>query len=185
METTYDYLVLVGLYTAVAAVVDFRMQRIPNFVTVPAAVLGLLYHCLAPNGMGPLMSLAGFAVGFGLLLLPWILGGGGMGDVKLLAALGAWLGPLWILIAFGLAAVTAGMIALCVVSGAALTHGVTHARRKYLVAGNHGGTQSTSSPSTDNGQRRPRRRTLPFAVPVALATWVLLGWMMLKQSLGI
>ena len=31
-------------------------------------------------------------MGFGLLFVPWLLGGGGMGDVKLLAALGAWLG---------------------------------------------------------------------------------------------
>jgi prepilin peptidase CpaA len=180
METSYDFVALVGLYTAVAAAVDFRMQRIPNYVTVPAAVLGLLYHSFAPHGMGPLMALAGLAVGFGLLLLPWILGGGGMGDVKLLAALGAWLGPLMILIAFGLAAVTAGVIALCVVTGAALTHGVSNAKHKYLVAGSHGGTHTSG-----DGQRRPRRRTLPFAVPVALATWVLLGWLLLKQSLGI
>jgi prepilin peptidase CpaA len=83
------------------------LRRIPNWLTVPAAAMALLYHTLAPHGIGPLLALAGFAVGFSLLLLPWLLGGGGMGDVKMLAALGAWLGPLGILIAFGLGAVVA------------------------------------------------------------------------------
>lgn len=180
MHMTYDLAILVTLFTAVAAVVDMRFQRIPNCVTVPAAVLGFLYHLLVPHGMGPLASLAGLAVGFALLLLPWLLGGGGMGDVKLLAALGAWLGPLMILLAFGVAALTAGAMALGVVTWAALAHGVTDAKRKYLVAGNQGGTQTGSG----GERRRPRRRTLPFAVPVALATWLLMAWLLTKHNLG-
>ena len=59
------------------------------------------YHTFAPQGIGPLWALAGFAVGFSLLIVPWLLGGGGMGDVKMLAALGTWLGPLLVLVAFG------------------------------------------------------------------------------------
>lgn len=177
---SYDLAILVSLYTAIAAAVDVRLKRIPNFITVPAAVLGLLYHSFAPHGDGPLAALAGFAVGFALLLLPWLLGGGGMGDVKLLAALGAWLGPLLVLATFGMSAVMAGLIALAVITGSALTQGVTSTKRKYLVAGNHGGTSETSG-----GGRRPRRRTLPFAVPVALATWLVVGWLLWKESIGL
>lgn len=173
----YELAALVGLYTAIAAVVDVRFKRIPNFVTVPAAVLGLLYHSFAPNGMGVLMAVSGFAVGFALLLLPWLLGGGGMGDVKLLAALGAMLGPWMILGAFAISAVMAGLIALAVVTGSALNSGVTTTKRRYLVAGGHGGSGETT------GNRRPRRRTLPFAVPVALGSWMVIGWFVLKQSL--
>ena len=177
---SYDQAALVALFTAIAAFVDIRYKRIPNFVTVPAAVLGLLYHCFAPNGMGPLMAVAGFAVGFALLLLPWLLGGGGMGDVKLLAALGTWLGPMLILGTFAASAMMAGLIALAVITGSAFTHGVITTKQKYLVAGNHGVTSEASG-----GHRRPQRRTLPFAVPVALATWVVLGWLLMKQSMGL
>src|SRR6476660_6881099 len=101
------FVLAVAGYTLAAAVTDIRQRRIPNYLTVPAALAGLLFHSFAPTGWGILTSLGGFAVGFGLLLLPWILGGGGMGDVKLLAALGTWLGPLMILPAFGLGAVCA------------------------------------------------------------------------------
>ena len=72
-----EYLLCVGLFTLAAAITDFRCKRVPNYLTVPAALAGLAYHTLAPGGQGVLFALAGFAIGFGLLLLPWILGGGG------------------------------------------------------------------------------------------------------------
>src|SRR5437764_10721173 len=101
MYVNYDFAALVAAFAALCAVVDYRSQRIPNWLTVPAAVLGLAYSTLAPHGIGLGWSLAGFFVGFSLLILPWLLGGGGMGDVKMLAALGAWLGPLGVLCTFG------------------------------------------------------------------------------------
>src|SRR5215510_10836941 len=105
MHVGYDFAALVAIFMALCALIDYRTKRIPNWLTMPAAILGLVYSGLAPGGMGILWSLAGLAVGLSLLLLPWLLGGGGMGDVKMLAALGAWLGPLGILIAFGLGSV--------------------------------------------------------------------------------
>ena len=96
---------------------DYRTKKIPNWLTVPAAVLGLAYHLArAAAASGRCGPWPGSAIGFGLLLLPWLLGGGGMGDVKMLAALGTWLGPLGILVAFGLGAMLAavGMIGVLI-----------------------------------------------------------------------
>ena len=78
MGLTYVFMGMVVLYTALAAIIDFRFRRIPNYLTVPAAVLGLLFHalCELPLGITIVDSLAGFAIGFCLLLLPWLLGGG-------------------------------------------------------------------------------------------------------------
>jgi len=115
-------------------------------VTVPAAVLGLAYHTFVPHGMGPLMSLAGFAVGFGLLLLPWLLGGGGMGDVKLLAALGAWLGPMMMLVAFALSAVFAAFMCLGIIAYHTMCEGVISTKRRYLTVGNTGSTSGSAWP---------------------------------------
>lgn len=156
----------VGIYTALAAVTDARMHRVPNYLTVPAALLGLAYHTLAPNGLGPLAALAGFGVGFALLLLPWLMGGGGMGDVKLLAALGTWLGPWWILIAFAVSMGVGTTLALAVVLHDTLNRGVAKTSRRFLFSRRYGPAP----------KKRPAR-ALPFAIPVAVSTWGVLAWL--------
>ena len=44
------FVVAVALYVAIAAGSDFHMHRIPNYITVPTAILGLAYNDLAPTG---------------------------------------------------------------------------------------------------------------------------------------
>ena len=86
--TAIATLILVSL----AAVWDFRQHRIPNWLTLSAIPLGIVWHT-ATNGLAGLQfSLIGFAVGFCLLLVLFATGGGGGGDVKLMGAIGAWLG---------------------------------------------------------------------------------------------
>jgi prepilin peptidase CpaA len=177
MHVGYDLAAIVAVFTAVAAILDYRTKKIPNWLTVSAAVLGLAYGTFAPHGMGTLGALAGFAVGFSLLLLPWLLGGGGMGDVKLLAALGVWLGPLGILVTFGVAAIFAAFGAITVMASSAVTDGFSATKRRYASSASGGGVSAT-------GDATPRkvRRVLPFAVPVALSTWLVLAWLLLKSQ---
>ncbi len=167
------FVIAVASYTLVAAAVDLRMHRIPNYVTVPAAGLGLVYHCLAPTGMGPLMSLAGFGLGFALLLLPALCGGGGMGDVKLLAALGAWLGPVLLLVAFAAAVLIAAILAIGIVILSVTERGMMRTGRKYFAA---------KQPMDKSGKKRAAR-VLPFAAPIALSTWVILAWIVMSGSI--
>lgn len=166
------FVAAVVIYTALAAVTDARMHRIPNVLTVPTALLGLAYHTLAPTGWGPLTALAGFGVGFALLLLPWLLGGGGMGDVKLLAALGAWLGPWWVLIAFAVSGGVASLLALVIIARKATTRGMRKAGMNDRSGRAHSGSAA---------KRRPG--VLPFAVPVAVSTWAVLAWMVTRGGL--
>lgn len=175
MHVGYDFAALVGIFMALCAAIDYRTKRIPNWLTVPAAIAGLLYSSFMPQGIGMLWSLAGFAVGLSLLLLPWILGGGGMGDVKMLAALGAWLGPLGILIAFGLGSVLAAFGMVGVLALSMFSEGFSVTRKRYVtVAASGGGSASTPASG------RKIRRVLPFAVPMAISTWLVLGWMLLR-----
>jgi prepilin peptidase CpaA len=60
-------------------------------LTYPAIVFGIIYN-LAFNPKPWYFSVAGLCAGFLILLIPYILGGIGAGDVKLLMALGAFLG---------------------------------------------------------------------------------------------
>lgn len=176
MQISYDFAILVATFMLLCAVLDFRTRKIPNWLTVSAAVLGLAYHTLAPSGIGPLWALAGFAVGFSLLIVPWLLGGGGMGDVKMLAALGTWLGPLVILVAFGGGALLASVGAISVLAFSTVESGVSATQRRYLAARAGGGSDAGPAPPA-----RQARRVLPFAVPVAISTWLVLVWMIARS----
>ena len=168
--TSIAFISVVSCYAAVAAVVDVRLHRIPNHLTVPAAVFGLLFHALFFEGWGIVLSFAGLLVGFGLLFLPWLLGGSGMGDVKLLAALGAWLGPTHLMYVFVVSVFLAAVLALGVMVKVAATKGVSSVQRNYLAKGR------------SSQQRSRPQRVLPFAVPVALATWIVLAWLTMSQG---
>jgi prepilin peptidase CpaA len=171
---TYDFAALVAVFVLLCAIVDYRTQKIPNWLTVSGAAIGLAYNCFAPQGIGPLWALAGFAVGFSLLILPWLLGGGGMGDVKMLAALGTWLGPVMILVAFGLGAILASLGAIAVLMISTVSVGVSATQRRYVAA-----RAGATVPAAGDAPRKTRR-VLPFAVPIAMATWLVLAWQLIR-----
>jgi prepilin peptidase CpaA len=71
---------------------DVKSRRIPNFVTVSAAAIGLALWVVQSGWQGLGESLAGLGTGFGIFLVPFMMGGLGAGDVKLAAAVGAVMG---------------------------------------------------------------------------------------------
>ena len=77
----------------IAAVWDLRTRRIPNFLTFGAALAAIAAHGYSGGVFGAGWSLTGWLVGVAFFFPIFALGGMGAGDVKLLAALGAWLGP--------------------------------------------------------------------------------------------
>ena len=90
----------------VAAACDLRMRRIPNLLTFGAAATGLMYHLSSGGPWAFGGSAAGWMVGALVFVVPFALRGLGGGDVKLLAALGAWIGPgdvLWLALYTGVA----------------------------------------------------------------------------------
>jgi prepilin peptidase CpaA len=73
---------------------DARTRRIPNYLTLLAALSGLGFQFGAHGWPGLGQGLLGLCVGFVLMIGFYLKGGMGAGDIKALAALGAWLGPL-------------------------------------------------------------------------------------------
>jgi prepilin peptidase CpaA len=97
---------------AVAGAIDLRRHRIPNWLTVGAACAALAYHAGRGGGEGVTVAALGWLLGAAVFFLPFALGGLGAGDVKLVGALGAWLGPgdaLWLALFSGVAG---GVLAL-------------------------------------------------------------------------
>lgn len=81
------------LFTGWAGWLDWRSRRIPNWLTVPALLVGLATNTLLFGWSGTKSGLEGAGLGLGLLL-PFVLARGlGAGDWKLMGALGALLGP--------------------------------------------------------------------------------------------
>lgn len=76
-----------------ACVTDVRSRRIPNVLTLGGAAAALVFHAVTAEGAGIGTAAMGWLVGTAVFLPFFLLGGMGAGDVKLMAALGAWLGP--------------------------------------------------------------------------------------------
>ena len=159
-------------FTLTAAVTDQRSRKVPNWLTVPALGIALLVHTAA-NGLAGLgFSLLGFATGFGLLFVLWMIGGGGGGDVKLMGALGAWLGPQLTVVVF----VASGAGVLLLTMGAMML-GLMGRGMHYIRFRMRAGSLSHATGQADEEswrQQRQRYRILPYAVPVALSTWLVL-----------
>jgi len=85
--------ILAAAFALTAGITDFRYRKIPNWLTYPAIPIALLLHWIIAGGHPALLSLAGAAVGLGVLLPFVLLGGLGGGDWKLMGALGAFLEP--------------------------------------------------------------------------------------------
>ncbi len=110
------FLTLVAVLLA-AVVTDIRSCRIPNFLTIPAMATGLLLHALRDGQTGLVTSLEGLGIGLGLFLIPYLRGGMGAGDVKLMAAVGSFLGPQGVLFAGLITMLLGGVYAVAVMVG--------------------------------------------------------------------
>ena len=82
-----DYF-LVGLLV-LAVYNDITRKKIPNKITMPAILIGIIWSTLNSGLNGFLFSIFGFLFGLTVFLIPYIAGGIGAGDVKLLATIGA------------------------------------------------------------------------------------------------
>ena len=97
---------------AVATFTDLRSRRIPNWLVIPFLVAGIVVSAWMQGWHGIGQSLSGFAMGAAIFGLLFCMGGMGMGDVKLCAAVGAWVGPWQLMIALVMTGLAGGVIAL-------------------------------------------------------------------------
>jgi prepilin peptidase CpaA len=153
-----------------AAAVDLRTRRIPNWIPF-ALILGGIGRSFMPGStLSPGEAAGGLGAGFGLMLLLFAINAVGGADVKLLAAVGAWVGPVVVLKVFAVEAIL-GMV---IVVAQAMRRGrvAALARNSAVLAMNLArgefGSEEDLAPTDE--------RALPFAVPLLLATAGVVVW---------
>lgn len=93
---------------------DLTQKKIPNFITFPGMVLGLISYIYLDGLAGFLFSLQGLGLGIALFFIPFAMGGMGAGDVKLMGAIGALTGTYFVLWAGIYTALWGGVIAVII-----------------------------------------------------------------------
>jgi prepilin peptidase CpaA len=91
---------------------DTHLSQIPNAATFTLILVALTYQVSSLGAPGLQTFFLGFATGFALLIVPYLMGGMGAGDVKALAALGALLGPGTIFQVFLYTGLVGGLMAI-------------------------------------------------------------------------
>ena len=155
---------------AIAAIVDLRSRRIPNRLVLPLLAAAPAVAVASGGWSGVKESLAGAGLAIAAALPLVLLKGMGMGDLKLLAAVGAWIGPSQTVIALVATGLAGGLIALAWALAqrnrrAAFARSVDGIRA-LAVGFRH--VEGWRSPAIT--LKQPRTGTLPYAPAIALGT---------------
>jgi prepilin peptidase CpaA len=156
--------VLTVAFAAVAGWTDWRWRRIPNWLTVPAAAVGLTLNVVLGGWQGAKLSLLGLALGFGLMLPFVAVKALGAGDLKLVAALGAFLGWQRLLAVLFAAVLIAGAMAVVLIVWKKRVRETARNIFHLLLA-----LATLRPPQTEVTLDNPRALKVPFGVAVALA----------------
>ncbi len=166
---------LVSAVLIEAAVIDGRRLRVPIWLTFHFVLGGLAFAAWSGGREMFLWSLAGTGVGLVSLLPLYAIGGMGAGDVKLMAGVGAWLGPWLTLWAFVSSALVGGLLgaAMIVASGNVIRHWVMFQTIGHEILS----IRNPAVLAERAGERKKNMMLLPYGIPIAIGSIACFGWM--------
>lgn len=158
--------------TVYASIIDYRERRVPNRLNAALALTGIFARFGYEGWSGVQTALTGMLVGFGVLIIPWMMHAMGAGDVKLMAAIGAWFGPSLAFKGFVLGALIGGvMAAIMIVASGKLGHAysnfgiiVSKFTRFRTAFSEFGSVKSFGSTTT----------LLPYGIPLTIGSLLIL-----------
>ena len=166
---------LVSALLVEAAIIDGIKLKVPNWLTFHLAAGGLAFATWAGGGHGLAWSLGGLALGLALLMPLHMIGGMGAGDVKLLAGVGAWMGPSIVLGSFVVTAVVGGVMAVAMVvrSGEIVKHcAMFQTIGQEILA-----VRSPDRLARIAADRKPTMMLLPYGIPIAVGSIGYFAWL--------
>ncbi|HZN65293.1 MAG TPA: A24 family peptidase [Tepidisphaeraceae bacterium] len=178
--TTYGLLMCAPLFAllAWAAVTDWHTRRIPNWLTFTLVLTGFARAAFPGGDVGFRGALVGLLVAFCFTFVFYAFGVLGGGDVKLMAGVGAWLGPVGALQVFAAQAAIGMVMAIAQAHAQGRLRSVL--RNTVVIAGTWAGrgtgaalevaSESAAQPGTPAA-----KRLLPYSLPVLLATAAVLA----------
>src|SRR5439155_236996 len=141
-------------------------RRIPNWLVVPFLIAGILFSFFTRGWGGVAYSLEGVLVGALLLGIFRLLGGMGMGDVKLCASVGAWIGPHQLLFALAFMGLAGGVMAFAwAICGGFWREMLSGTGDLIFGFGKRGFRKHETLVLTN-----PRTRRMPYAPAIAIGT---------------
>lgn len=172
---------VVTLFVIVAAYIDGKELRVPNKLTYPMIIAGWIYSAIAYGlagdgwyvGLG--WSLAGTAVGLATLLPAYSIGGMGAGDVKMMAAIGAWVYCSTTFYAFCVSAVVGAILAILMILWA--KQGKKHMNQFVFILNEIMTVRNPETLATIAADRKSTMRLLPYGIPIAIGTVLYFAWM--------
>ncbi len=162
-------IVLIAVVT-VAAYLDLRTGKVPNAVTVPVITVGIVLMTVSQGLHGLLLSIGGIGLALAVWVVTALLGGSlGGGDIKLLAAVGALTGPVFLVRVFVAAVFVGGLWALAT----AIRHGMLLASLRHIWAGIccAAAARVPSQLTNESGGLR-----IPYAPAIAIGTMTAWLW---------
>ncbi len=153
---------------AVATVTDLRNRRIPNWLVLPFLLGGVVGSAWLHGWHGVGQSFAG--MGLGLLIYGFLfwMGGMGAGDVKLCAAIGAWIGPDQLFVALVITGMAGGIMVLCWAAFGGFLKDLFTGTGNLLFGAKERGQLRDPELVVTN----PLKRKLPYAPAIAIGTLI-------------
>lgn len=172
---------VVGIASVAAAVTDISKFKVYNALTYPLLLSGLVYQVTYYGMSGLTDGLIAVVLAFGLMLYPYLWGAFGAGDVKFVAAVGAWLGYQLMLPVFLVGCIATGVYALvllCLHRGFqdAWTN-IQIAITRIMILGRQIGADEPERVQTVAQQSERRKRLIPFSAMITLGIFVTFIWM--------
>jgi prepilin peptidase CpaA len=152
----------------VATWTDLRSRRIPNWLVLPFMAAGIGVQVWQHGWHGVAQSLEGLALGGVLFGVLFAMGGMGMGDVKLVAAIGAWIGPAQLMLALVLTGLAGGVIALVWALAGGFLGELFSGSSDLLLGWKKRGTLAHPELQLAN----PLTRKMPYAPAIAIGTLI-------------
>lgn len=156
-----------------ASWIDHAQRRVPNWLNLSLMLIGFAVQGIYFGTSGLTTGALGLLVGFSTLIVPWMMHGMGAGDVKLMAAIGVWLGPLLTFYSFAAGAMIGGAAAVVMILSTGRFHMACanlsviwcKCTNRQTMFSDFGSAKSFGTTS----------QLLPYGVPLTAGTLIILG----------